>query len=169
MNKIIIILIFAGFLNFTTLPEKTSVPVMNFKQFEPTLHLKNDTVYLVNFWATWCGPCRDELPAIEKVREKYKSNKFRILLVSMDVPNQLNSRLLPFIKSYEIKSDVVLLDDPNQNVWINKVDPGWSGEIPFTVIYGKDFRESYNQSFTYQSLDSILNLKLNSKQKPHGH
>lgn len=166
MNMIknaIITFLFLGFLNFSTLPDKTSVPVMNFKQFEPELHKKNDTVYLVNFWATWCGPCRDEIPAIEKVGEKYKDKKFRILLVSMDMKSQLNSRLIPFIQSNNIKSDVVLLDDPRHNEWIDKVDPGWSGEIPFTVIYGRDFRNTYNQSFSFKELDTIINQKLNSK------
>lgn len=136
---------------------------MNFQQFEPQLHKKNDTLYLINFWATWCGPCRDELPAIEKVGEKYKNEKFRILLVSMDMKSQLNSRLLPFLKTNQIKSDVLLLDDPRHNTWIDKVDPGWSGEIPFTLLYSRDFRNSYSSSFTYEELDSIINLKLNGQ------
>lgn len=163
IRNAIITFLFLGFLNFSTLPEGRKIPVMNFKQFEPELHKKNDTVYLVNFWATWCGPCREELPAIEKVGEKYKDKKFRILLVSLDMPNQLNSRLLPFIKTNQIKSDVILLDDPRANNWIDKVDPGWSGEIPFTVIYGRDFRNTYNKSFSFKELDSIINLKLNSQ------
>jgi hypothetical protein len=81
----------------------------------------------------------------------------------MDMPNQLNSRLLPFIKANQIKSDVILLDDPRANDWIDKVDPGWSGEIPFTVIYGRDFRNTYNNTFSFKELDTIINLKLNSQ------
>lgn len=163
LRNAIITFLFLGFLNFSDLPERSNVPTMNFKQFEPELHKKNDSVYLVNFWATWCGPCRDELPAIEKVGEKYKDKKFRILLVSMDMPNQINSRLVPYLKTNNIKSDVILLNDPRSNEWIDKVDPGWSGEIPFTVIYGRDFRNTYNTSFNFKELDSIINQKLNSK------
>jgi thiol-disulfide isomerase/thioredoxin len=163
LKNAIITFLFLGFLNFSKVEEDTSIPVVNFKQLEPELHKKNDTVYLVNFWATWCSPCRDELPAIEQVREKYKDQKFRVLLVSMDMPKQLNSRLVPFIKSNQIKSDVILLDDPHQNEWIDKVDPGWSGEIPFTVIYGRDFRNSYNKSFSFKELDTIIHAKLNSQ------
>lgn len=162
MAKIIAVFLIVVFLSFSPSVENKPVPVLSFEQLEPQLQKKNDSVYLVNFWATWCAPCLEELPAIEKVGEKYKNKKFRILLVSIDVPNQLNSRLIPFIKSKQIKSDVVLLNDPRQNVWIDKVDPGWSGEIPFTLIYGKDFRSTYNKSFSYKELDSIINLKLNS-------
>jgi thiol-disulfide isomerase/thioredoxin len=158
------VILFVAILNFIGTSQNFTnkkVPVMDFNQFEPFLHYSNDTTYLVNFWATWCAPCRDEIPAIEKVREKYKSRKFKIFMVSLDFPTQLESRLIPFIKSNNIKSEVILLDDPNQNVWIDKVDPSWSGEIPYTIIYGKDFRIKYSKSFSFNELDSIINLKLN--------
>lgn len=162
LKRMLLVFLFIGYLNFSVIPEKKTIPVVNFKQFEPQLHHNTDSVYLINFWATWCGPCKEELPAIEKVGAKYKNEKFRIILVSLDVPNQLHSRLIPFVKANQIKSDVILLDDPKQNEWIDKVDPGWSGEIPFTVVYGRNFRNTYNKSFSYQELDSIIKLKLNS-------
>ena len=137
------------------------VKVLNFNEFEPNLHFINDSVYLINFWATWCVPCRRELPAIEQVSTKYSNKKFRVILVSMDFQSQLESQLLPFINSHHIKSQVVLLDDPDQNRWIDKVDSGWSGEIPFTVIYGKKFRNTFAKSFNFHELDSIINNKLN--------
>jgi thiol-disulfide isomerase/thioredoxin len=140
---------------------KNKVQVVNFDQLEPMLQKNNDTIYLVNFWATWCAPCIKELPAIKSVEQKYADKKFKVLLVSLDFPKDLTGRLEPFIKSKNITSDVYLLNDPNQNRWINKVDSNWSGEIPFTLIYGKLFRESYSQSFTFEELDSIINLKLN--------
>jgi thiol-disulfide isomerase/thioredoxin len=140
--------------------ESNNIRKFNFKQFEPYLHKTNDTVYVVNFWASWCVPCREELPAFEKVREKYSGKKVKILLVSLDFPNQVNSRLLPFIHKNQIRSEIILLDDPNQNQWIDKVDPKWSGALPFTQIYRKDFRESYERSFRFNELDSIINLKL---------
>ncbi|HEX7410564.1 MAG TPA: TlpA family protein disulfide reductase [Bacteroidales bacterium] len=140
----------------------TKVRTLNFDQLEPLLHRINDTVYLVNFWATWCGPCRAEMPAIKKVGEKYKASKFKVLLVSLDFPTQLNERLLPYIRTNHLKSEVVLLDDPNQNRWIDKVDPKWSGDLPFTLIYGRNFRETYARSFEFHELDSIINAKLKS-------
>jgi len=141
-------------------PDMKNIRVLNFDQFEPSLHLKNDTIYLVNFWATWCAPCIAELPAIKAVEKKYSDKKFKVLLVSLDLPGQLKSRLIPFVRSNKITSDVVLLDDPNQNRWIDQVDKNWSGEIPYTVIYGKDFRDSYTHSFSYKTLDSIINRKI---------
>ena len=138
-----------------------SITRLNYAQFEPYLHRQNDTLYVVNFWASWCVPCREELPSFEKITEKYSDKKVKVLLVSLDFPTQVESRLIPFIHKNNLKSEVILLDDPNQNQWIDKVDPKWSGAIPFTQIYNKRFRGSYERSFGFNELDSLINLKLN--------
>jgi thiol-disulfide isomerase/thioredoxin len=160
MRLLLIILFFLTQLDAAKINKPEKVQVMKFDQFKPNLYKQNDTVYLINFWATWCDPCREEMPVIQNAEKKYSKNKLKIILVSLDLPNQLKTRLLPFIHSNQIKSEVILLDDPDQNRWIDVVDPGWSGEIPFTVIYGKDFREFYSHSFKSDELDSILKLKL---------
>ncbi len=138
------------------------IQVVNFDQLEPYLNNTNDTVYLVNFWATWCAPCIKELPTIQAVEKKYSDKKFKVMMVSLDFTKELTSRLEPFVKSKNITSDVFLLNDPDQNRWINKVDASWSGDIPFTLLYGRNFRESYPKAFTFEELDSIINLKLNT-------
>ena len=163
MTWLIHLLISFLFVGQTPISQKSEIKeirVLNFDQFEPYLHFRNDTVYLVNFWATWCAPCVAELPAIKAVEKKYSGKKFKVLLVSLDMPGHLNTRLIPFLLSNKITSDVILLDDPNQNHWIDRVDKEWSGEIPFTVIYGKDFRDSYSQSFDFKTLDLIINRKI---------
>ena len=137
------------------------IRVMNFDQLEPYLHFKNDTVYLVNFWASWCAPCRKEMPAIKSVAEKYSDRPFKVLLVSLDVPGQLETNLVPYLESNDINLEVVLLDDPDQNRWINLVDESWTGEIPFTLIYGNNFREPHSQVFTFEKLDTIIHSKIN--------
>jgi len=159
----IILFVIVWKINIAQVPSSNTIPVMNFEQFEPMLHYLNDTTYLINFWATWCVPCRQEIPAIEQVGTKFANKKFRIILVSMDFHNQLEKQLIPFIQSHQIKSQVVMLHDPDQNRWIDRVDPGWSGEIPFTVIYGKDFRKMFAKSFNYNELDSIINLTLKTR------
>lgn len=138
-----------------------NVPKLGFTQLEPYLHKNNDTLYIINFWASWCVPCREELPAFEQIREKYAGQKVKVMLVSLDFPNELEKRLIPFLRKNNIKSEVVLLDDPNQNQWIDKVDPKWTGSLPFTQIYRKEMRESYERSFRFPELDSLITLKIN--------
>ncbi|AWH85435.1 hypothetical protein HYN59_10040 [Flavobacterium album] len=140
--------------------EGVSVKAYDFDRLEYFLNKKNDTTYVVNFWATWCVPCVEELPHFEQLNEKYKKDKIKVLLVSLDMPKMAESKLLPFIKEKQLKSDVVLLRDPDQNTWLPKVDSTWSGAIPATIIYNKDSRKFYERSFTYEELEKeVSNFK----------
>jgi thiol-disulfide isomerase/thioredoxin len=164
MPAILTILIFMTFVSPSVQAQAGDVKeirVMNFDQLEPHLHFKNDTVYLVNFWASWCAPCRKEMPAIKAVAEKYSDRPFKVLLISLDIPGQLETHLKPYLESNNIDMDIVLLDDPDQNRWISLVDESWTGEIPFTLIYGKNFREAHSQVFTFEKLDTIIHSKIN--------
>ena len=121
-------------------PEPSSyagnIPVYEkFSDIEPMFHLDNDTTYIINFWATWCKPCLEELPYLEEVSEKYYDKKLKVILCSLDFPKQIESKLLPFIEKRKLKSTVVVLLDGNFNNWIDKVSSDWSGAIPVTYIY----------------------------------
>jgi thiol-disulfide isomerase/thioredoxin len=63
---------------------QNSVPVFDFTKFENRILHKNDTLYIVNFWATWCKPCIEELPIFEKVAQTYTEQPVKIILVSQD-------------------------------------------------------------------------------------
>jgi len=141
----------------------TEIKKVNFSEFEHWLNKSNDTVYVINFWATWCKPCIEELPALEKVNENYKNNKVKVLLVSLDFPGHLETRVIPFLKKQQIESEVLLLDDPNSNAWINKVNPEWSGAIPATIIYNYKERLFKEGIVNYEYLDEkIQSLIINN-------
>ena len=131
-----------------------SVDTYNFNGLEKFLHQKNDTIYVVNFWATWCVPCVKELPFYEKLQSEYKSKKVKVLLISLDMNKDVETRLIPFIKKKNLQSQVLHLHDPNADVWIPKVDPDWSGAIPATIIYSGETRKFYERSFTYEELEN---------------
>ena len=130
---------------------------LNFEELERQyLQKKNDSIYVINFWATWCKPCIKELPAFEKLASDYSDKNVKLVLVSLDFPDKLESQVIPFIKKNNIQSEVVLLDDSDANSWIPKVSPQWSGAIPATIIYKKDNRKFYEQSFTFEELEVEL-------------
>ena len=132
--------------------ENERIEVYNFAQLEPLLTKNDNTTYVINFWATWCGPCVKELPYFQELDSLYKIQNVKIVLVSLDFPDKFESQLIPFVKKKKIIPQVILLDDPDENSWIPKVDESWSGALPATLIYNKDKRAFYKQPFTKESL-----------------
>jgi thiol-disulfide isomerase/thioredoxin len=143
--------------------ENITVNTFTYNTLEPLLNKKNDTTYVINFWATWCKPCVEELPAFEKLNKQYAQKNVAVVLVSLDFPNQIESRVVPFIKENNLKSKVIAMVDTDQNTWIPKIDESWSGAIPATLIYNENKRAFYEQSFTYEQLEKEVTNFLKTK------
>ena len=135
--------------------------IYDYDGFEAFLNKKDNKVHVVNFWATWCAPCVKELPYFEQLNASYADENVEVLLVSLDFPHLYESKLKPFILKNKLASKVIVLDDPDMNRWIPKVDSLWSGSIPATVIYNKQKRKFFEQSFTYSKLEDELKSFLN--------
>ncbi len=121
------------------------------------LHKNSDTTLVINFWATWCKPCVTELPYFEELNKKYSSEKIKVILISLDFKRQLETRLNKFITENKISSEVLLLDEPDYNSWIDKVDSTWSGAIPATIVINKKSRLFFEKEFTsYAELSTII-------------
>jgi thiol-disulfide isomerase/thioredoxin len=95
---------------------------------------KNDTIYVLNFWATWCVPCVKELPDIDSFAIRHKNEKVKVLLVSLDFKDELEKKVNPFLKKNNYKTECVLLDEVNGNDFIDKIDKRWTGSIPSTYM-----------------------------------
>jgi len=134
------------------------VKVIKYPDLESMLSSKNDTVLIVNFWATWCAPCVKELPYFEKLQIKHAKEKVKVLLVSLDYHSVLGKKVKPFVAKTGIKSaGVFLLNETDANTWMGKVDPQWSGALPFTmIIKGTKKQKGYERPFTLEELETEL-------------
>lgn len=135
-----------------------NIPIMTFRDFEPKLYPSNDSVYVINFWATWCKPCIEELPALLQAHRTYKDHRLRLLLISLDFKSQYEKKLIPFIKDNNIDADVILLDAPNYNEWIPRVNKKWNGSIPATLIVHAPTKTRYffERPINFDELDQII-------------
>jgi len=113
-------------------------PALTLKDLEGGSHRLSDyrgKVILVNFWATWCGPCRDEMPSIQELKNKLAGKPFVVLAVNLDEPE---SRIRKFLS--QMKLDFIILLDPER-----KAARAWGARIlPASYVIGPDGRIRYS-------------------------
>lgn len=137
---------------------KQNVPIVKIPWLDSMLHIQNDTTYVLNFWATWCIPCVAELPSFDSLQIAYSKEKVKVLLISLDYVKKRTEQVIPFLTKERIQAEVVLLNEPNANAWINSVDTNWSGALPATLLVNNNtsFRYFLEKELNFELLDSIL-------------
>lgn len=94
----------------------------------------NDTVYVVNFWATFCKPCIEEIPDFIRIVKKYEKQKVKLLLVSLDLPSYYPARIAAFAKKNRYDVSIAWLNETNADHFCPMIDKSWSGSIPSTIV-----------------------------------
>jgi thiol-disulfide isomerase/thioredoxin len=89
---------------------------------------------LVNFWATWCAPCREEFPDLVKIDEKYRG-RIDFFTVSLDFVEDINTAVPQFLSEMKADMPTYLLVSADENTLISSIAKGWSGALPFTILY----------------------------------
>lgn len=111
-----------------------SPATVKLEQLQELINKKSDNIQVVNFWATWCGPCIKELPYFEKLTAENRPN-VKVTLVSMDLDlNPDPEKVYKFVARKNLKSEVLLLDERDPDSWISKIDKEWAGSLPATII-----------------------------------
>jgi thiol-disulfide isomerase/thioredoxin len=90
---------------------------------------------LVNFWATWCDPCRDEFPDLVRIDARYRSKGLDFIAVSLDDLADIKTQVPKFLQEMHASMLVYLLNVPDPQPAINLVDPKWGGALPATFLY----------------------------------
>lgn len=134
------------------------IPYLKAAQLERWMEHETDTIFVFNFWATWCGPCVAELPAFEKLQEKYATKKVKIVLISTDFKRNVETKLKTFVKRKNLQCQVMFMDESNPNDWVNMVSPDWSGAIPATLFINKrkNQRVFVEEQLSFRKLEQLL-------------
>lgn len=107
--------------------------IVKLPELQKVLQAPGDEIRVINFWATWCGPCVKEMPLFEKYGNEHKDVK--VTLVSMDLDLDPNpEKVHKFVARKKLTSTVLILDETNPNAYINAIEKQWSGALPATII-----------------------------------
>src|SRR4028119_102304 len=94
----------------------------------------NGRPLLINFWATWCAPCREEFPDLVKIGTDYKG-KIDFITVSLDELPEINGEVPKFLAQMKSESPAYLLKTPDEEAAIELVSKDWQGALPFTILF----------------------------------
>lgn len=116
--------------------------------------LKNDTdeLLLVNFWATWCGPCIIEYPEFVTIQRMYGERDFQFVSVSMDTPNQAD-KALKFLKGKASALPNYIMDTEDKYEVIKVVGEDWDGSLPITLLIEPGGKVAYRVPGTIDALE----------------
>lgn len=149
MNRIVIVclLVVATLISFgqapplrpTLLNPKTveAISTEEFRQLIAQHAAKGEQrgeVVLVNFWATWCAPCVKEIPELMKLEEKYKVRGFKLIAVSLDEPEELETNVRPFVAKRFPGFVSYLCKESDHDKFASVIDPVWNEILPTNYL-----------------------------------
>ncbi|MEO6830856.1 MAG: TlpA disulfide reductase family protein [Chitinophagaceae bacterium] len=102
---------------------------------------QSDTTFVINFWASWCGPCVKELPQFDELEQYFKGKKVKVLLVSLDFSETYPDKLEKYVEKKKISPEVVWFNETNADKFIPKIDNRWTGSLPATMIINHKKRQ----------------------------
>lgn len=102
----------------------------------------NGKPLLVNFWATWCEPCREEFPDLVKIDQTFRG-KIDFVTVSLDDPEELNDDVPKFLQTMKAEMPAFLLRTQDESEVISSIAKDWQGGLPFTILYNEKGETAY--------------------------
>jgi Thiol-disulfide isomerase and thioredoxins len=118
-----------------------AVKPIDVKGVERLIHERKGKILFLNVWATWCKPCIEEFPDIVRLYSEYPDSVVDIVAISVDYPDEVESKILPLLVSHNVTFRVYVADVKKDEDFINVINPSWSGAVPATFIFDADGKQ----------------------------
>jgi thiol-disulfide isomerase/thioredoxin len=102
-------------------------------------------VLVINFWATWCGPCVAEFPELVALDAKYRDKGMKLVGITADEAEDVQPKVIPFIKKHQVKFDIIRQDTDDPEEMMSQIIKDWNGVIPATFVYDKNGNLAYTR------------------------
>jgi thiol-disulfide isomerase/thioredoxin len=130
MKKLFLIIISSSFVTCLFAQEIKKIKITD---LEKTI-AESKTPLIVNFWATFCKPCIEEMPYFQKAVKEHQKDSVKVLLVSLDLEDFYPSKIKSFALKHKVTAPIAWLDEYNADYFCPKVDSSWSGAIPASLF-----------------------------------
>jgi thiol-disulfide isomerase/thioredoxin len=133
------------------------IPKWKLSDLKKLIH-QSEQPLIINFWATFCKPCLEELPYFQVLADQYKYNGVKLILVSLDLPEDYN-KIQAFAVKHQINAAIVYLDETNADLFCPAVDKDWSGSIPASLLINNKnaYRKFFEGKISAEKLEAEIN------------
>lgn len=119
-------------------PANGEIPVVDEKAVADLFANHGSDYLVVNMWATWCGPCVEELPYFMKVARELDPAKVRMVGISADMADEAETKVKPFLAKRSMPYPNMVIDPSDMDAFINSVSKNWTGALPATFVFDRD-------------------------------
>jgi len=136
------------------------IPKWKIKELENYIK-EADKPLIINFWASFCKPCIEEIPYFQRMVKKFEKEGVELLLVSLDLKEDY-PKIKTFATKYKFTSSIVYLNETNADLFCPKIDEKWSGAIPASLFvnnktgYRKFFEEQVSEKKLEQEVKALV-------------
>ncbi|MFI5154844.1 MAG: TlpA disulfide reductase family protein [Chitinophagales bacterium] len=150
-------LVVAGILMLPCILAAQEIKKINVKDLQAYIQESSHPL-IVNFWATYCVPCIEEIPYFQKAVVNYKDKGIELLLVSLDLPGYFPEKITAFAQDKHFTAPIVWLNETNADYFCPIVDKRWSGGIPSSLFINNKthFRKFFERQLTEQQLEETI-------------
>ena len=142
--KVVSLILFIVTINYgqtgQQIRENIEVSEITIDELNDIIKKREGKALLINIWATWCVPCKEEFPDLIKISDKY-NEQIELIGISIDFPDEVESKIIPFLNELQPNFlNYVNRENDTEN-FINNLNPKWSGAIPATFFYDSDGKQ----------------------------
>jgi len=148
-----------AFLLFATVTNAQQVTSVKITELEKTIK-ESRTPLIVNFWATFCVPCLEEIPYFQDITGQYKAKNVSLLFVSLDMKQAYPVKVNEMARRLKLVYPVVWLDETNADYFCPKIDTSWTGGMPSSLFVNNatGYHKFFEEPLSREKLEEEVRL-----------